>query len=143
MSKRYIYRKPEEDLNSLANRYKGLNGTTEYPAPIQIAYLYLITFPNDMIYIGCTTRNIAVRIYGHKKGKRTPVSLALNKYDEYSVRILAIGEQKYILSLEADAIERFRANWTSFGYNQHRIKRLNWKASDNITIKAYQELWNI
>lgn len=63
-----------------------------------VAWLYRLDFPDGTFYIGCTTQSPVKRLYQHLICG--PVSVALSKHNEVSIKILAIGEPDYIFSLE-------------------------------------------
>lgn len=86
------------------------------------AILYRLTFPNDKIYIGITTKTVDERIRGHiataysAKGTMY-VSKAIRKYNaEVTRELLCIGTTEYIKDLEIIAIKHFNS-LAPHGYN--------------------------
>lgn len=106
-------------LDVLSRKYNGKTGT-------KIAYLYQLTFPDDMVYIGCTTIDPFLRLYKHKHNislsrigpiKYSDVAYAINKYNEVIIKVLVVGDYKYIHSLEGAAIRILDTTNKGIGYN--------------------------
>lgn len=115
---------PEPYLRAIADHAKRAEGAIKRHS--KIACLYLLTFPNGMIYIGCSTKDPLLRAHEHKvritQGRRVnknyrALAYALNKHCEVSVKTLAIGRLAYMLQMETAAIKNFNADCAGVGYN--------------------------
>ncbi len=84
--------------------------------------LYVLTFPNNKIYIGISSDS-KKRFSQHKSqalaGSKFPVHQAIRKYghDNVARTIKCIGARDYIADLEVKMIAALQTQDRSYGYN--------------------------